>query len=271
MTFNIIRTKRHLHRPFFHFRGLLKRSLLVLLAICLITAGILADHVVSVSITGPSTVAAETTSGVANATAATIDQATERAYAIAGKSVVYIVSQGVGTGSGIIYDASGDVVTNDHVIDAATGISVTLQNGKSYSATVVGADTVDDLAVIHINASNLTPAHFASAGSYHVGEAVLAIGNPLGLKGSVTSGLISGLKRVEQEQNGASISDAIQTSAPINPGNSGGALVALDGTVVGIPTLEQTTSQDGTTTQNIGFAIPSDRVVSIANQIIGTG
>jgi S1-C subfamily serine protease len=177
----------------------------------------------------------------------------------------------VGSGSGIIYDTNGDIVTNDHVVDGATKLTVTLNNGKSYDATVVGTDKSDDLAVIRIHASGLTAAHFASVGSYSVAQTVLAIGSPLGLKQSVTSGLISGLHRVEQEPNGAYISDAIQTSAAINPGNSGGALVTLTGTVVGIPTLEQTSSTDGTTTQDIGFAIPSERVVLIANQLIQSG
>jgi S1-C subfamily serine protease len=185
--------------------------------------------------------------------------------------VVYILSQGVGSGSGIIYDTNGDIVTNDHVVDGATKLTVTLNNGNSYDATIVGTDTSDDLAVIRIHASGLTAAHFASAGSYSVAQTVLAIGSPLGLKQSVTSGLISGLHRVEQEPNGTYLSDAIQTSAAINPGNSGGALVTLSGTVVGIPTLEQTSSTDGTSTQDIGFAIPSERVVLIANQLIANG
>jgi S1-C subfamily serine protease len=246
----------------------MKRRFLVLVAACLIAVGVLADRLVSLNLDQPSTVAAATTS---NTTAASIDQATEQAYATASKSIVYITSTGVGTGSGIIYDGNGDIVTNDHVISGASSISVTLSNGKTYPATVVGTDTADDLAVIHINASNLTPATFATAGSYHIGQTVLAIGNPLDLKGSVTSGLISGLHRVEQEQNGAYLSDALQTSAPINPGNSGGALVTLNGTVVGMPTLEQTSSSSGSAAQDIGFAIPSERIVSIANQLIASG
>ena len=249
----------------------MKRRFLILLAACLIALGVLADRLVSLSLAQPTTVAAATTSSSTSTTTASIDQATEQAYATASKSIVYIVSSGVGTGSGIVYDSKGDIVTNNHVISGASSISVTLSNGKTYSATVVGTDTADDLAVIHINAANLTPATFATSGSYKIGQTVLAIGNPLDLKGSVTSGLISGLHRVEQESNGAYLSDALQTSAPINPGNSGGALVNLDGTVVGMPTLEQTSSSNGTTAQDIGFAIPSERIVSIANQIIATG
>ena len=249
----------------------MKPRLLALVAVCLIAFGVLGDRMLSLTLNQSGTAAAATTTSVTSATASAIDQATEQAYATASKSVVYIVSKGVGTGSGIIYDTKGDIVTNNHVVNGATTISVTLSDGKTYAATVVGTDAADDLAVIHINASNLTPAKFAGAGSYQVGQTVLAIGNPLDLKGSVTSGLISGLHQVEQEQNGAYLSDAIQTSAPINPGNSGGALVTLGGTGVGMPTLEQTSTSDGAAAQDIGFAIPSERIVSIANQIIASG
>jgi putative serine protease PepD len=252
----------------------MKRRLFSLFAACLIALGVLGDRVLSANFSAPSQVVAATTSNVTTAdttSAATIDTATQDAYSTASQSVVYILSAGVGSGSGIIYDANGDIVTNDHVVAGATKLTVTLNNGKTYNATIVGTDQSDDLAVIRINASGLTPAHFATAGSYEVAQTVLAIGSPLGLKQSVTSGLISGLHRVEQEPNGAYISDAVQTSAAINPGNSGGALVTLSGTVVGIPTLEQTSSTDGTSTQDIGFAIPSERVVLIANQLIASG
>jgi S1-C subfamily serine protease len=261
----------------------MKRRLLALAAAGLIALGVLGDRVLNAATAQPAA-AAQTTShnsSPSNVTASNpaqssisssaIDAATERAYAAASPSVVYIVSQGVGSGSGVIYDSNGDIVTNDHVIDGASSITVTLKDGRTFTATVVGTDKADDLAVIRIHASGLTPAHFASAGSYQMAETVLAIGSPLGLQQTVTSGLISGLNRVEQEPNGAYIAHAIQTSAPINPGNSGGALVTLDGVVVGIPTLEQTSTGNGTAAQNVGFAIPSERVVSIANQIIASG
>lgn len=270
-------------------QNVLKRRSTALIAAGLIVLGAGVDRLAVSSFNQPGTAAAATTSNTttastssstfastsastsALASASAIDQATEKAYNTAAASVVYVVSQGVGSGSGIIYDTKGDIVTNNHVIDGATGLTVTLNNGHTYTATVVGTDRADDLAVIRIHAPNLTPARFASASGYHIAETVLAIGSPLGLQQSVTSGLISGLHRVEQEQNGAYISNAIQTSAPINPGNSGGALVALDGTVVGIPTLEQTSSSSGTSAQNVGFAIPSERVVLIARQLVATG
>jgi len=215
--------------------------------------------------------AAASTADQSSPSTSSIDSAIESAYATAEKSVVFIQNPGVGTGSGIIYDNQGDIVTNDHVISGGKSFQVTFANGKTVGATLVGSDRSDDLAVIHVSTTGLAPATFAPAGSYRVAETVLAIGSPLGLEQSVTSGLISGLNRTEQEPNGAYIPDAIQTSAPINPGNSGGALVSLNGDVVGIPTMVQTSDANNAAVQDIGFAIPSSRVTFIANQIISDG
>jgi S1-C subfamily serine protease len=260
----------------------MKRIFLVILAVALLALGALGERVLSpggrtpaAAATPPSAPAPSDTAAFTSTTAAlssaAIDVATEHAYAVAAPSIVYVVNPGVGTGSGVIYDSRGDIVTNYHVVNGASKLSVTLNDGRVFNATVVGTDAADDLAVIHTSATNLTPAQFASAGGYKVAQSVLAVGSPLGLKQSVAFGLISGIHRVEQEPNGAYLPDALQTSAPINPGNSGGALVTLNGTVVGIPTLQQTTTQDGSTAQNIGFAIPSDRVTFVANQIITSG
>jgi S1-C subfamily serine protease len=206
-------------------------------------------------------------------TVATVDAVTERAYAAASPSVVYISNVGVDSGSGIIYDGGGSIVTNAHVVAGAQRLRVTLNSGQTYAARLIGVDRADDLAVIHINASGLPAARFAAAGSYRVAQTVLAIGSPLGLQQSVTSGLISALNRTVREPNGTYLPDAIQTSAPINPGNSGGALVTLEGTVVGIPTLEALDPQNnnGGAAQGIGFAVPSPRVIFIAHQLIATG
>jgi S1-C subfamily serine protease len=259
----------------------MKARLTLLAAAILVAAGALADHLYTTftqPVAAPSSAAqvvpASQPSTVSMTYTSAQDQATEHAYDVASPSIVYVLNQGsegTASGSGVIYDSSGDIVTNDHVVSGASTLSVTLSGGQTYKATLVGTDPVDDLAVIHISASNLVPAHFGAAGSYRMAQTVLAIGSPLGLKQSVTSGLISGLHRVEQEPSGAYLPDAIQTSAPINPGNSGGALVTLDGTVVGIPTLEQTSTSDGTAAQGIGFAIPSERVTFIANQLIASG
>ncbi|HEX8918194.1 MAG TPA: trypsin-like peptidase domain-containing protein [Chloroflexota bacterium] len=262
----------------------MKRLLILLAAASLIVLGAFGEHLLNSGTPGQAAAAkARTTvntsvetasyapSTSASISAAAIDSATEHAYAVASQSVVYVSNVGVGTGSGVIYDTQGDIVTNEHVVQGASTLKVTLANGQTYSATLVGTDAADDLAVIRIHASGLTPATFAGNGTFHVAQTVLAIGSPLGLKNSVTSGLISGLGRVEQEPNGAYLPNAIQTSAPINPGNSGGALVTLNGVVVGMPTLEQTASSNGTSAQAIGFAVPSTRITAIANQIIASG
>lgn len=260
----------------------MKRFFLLVLAAMLVALGALAERTLnpggSAASTSPTAVpapVAANTPSFSSTTAAlsssAIDAATEHAYAVAAPSIVYVVNPGVGTGSGVVYDSKGDIVTNYHVVNGASKLSVTLNDGRVFSASLVGTDAADDLAVIRISASNLTPATFAAAGGYRVAQGVLAVGSPLGLKQSVAFGLISGIHRVEQEPNGAYLPDALQTSAPINPGNSGGALIALSGTVVGIPTLQQTSTDNGSAAQNIGFAIPSDRVTFVANQIIASG
>jgi S1-C subfamily serine protease len=260
----------------------MNRLVLILAALVLLLVGALTQRTTGLmgapaasaaaKSTAPTTTGtSSTTSTASGSTAAATNAPILRAYAAVNPAVVYVVSQGVGSGSGVIYNTSGDIVTNNHVISGASSIRVTLSTGKTYPAHLVGTDAADDLAVIKISAPSLTPAHFAATGSYQVGDTVLAIGSPLGLQDSVTSGLISGLNRVEQEPVGSYIPNAIQTSAPINPGNSGGALVGLNGTVVGIPTLVQTSAGNGVPAQDVGFAIPSSRVTFVAGQIIATG
>jgi S1-C subfamily serine protease len=260
----------------------IKRIVNPLLAMSLVAGGVVADRAWSATSTSAAADTASASASTASQTSAATsrtgaatssDAAIERAFATASPSVVYVDNVGVGTGSGVIYDSTGDIVTNAHVVSGAQKVTVTLNNGKTYAARIVGTDTADDLAVIHINATGLSAAHFASAGSYQVAQTVLAIGSPLGLQQSVTSGLVSALNRTVQESNGAYLPNAIQTSAPINPGNSGGALVDLNGDVVGIPTLEATDPQNnnGGAAQGIGFAVPSSRVTYIAHQIIASG
>jgi putative serine protease PepD len=188
-----------------------------------------------------------------------------------GPSVVLIqTSQGLG--SGIVFDANGDVVTNAHVVEGASSFQVTLADGKRYPARLVGSFAADDLAVLHIDAGGLHPAGFAGSAKLEVGDVALAIGNPLGLQSSVTEGIVSALGRTVNEDNGVALPNVIQTSAPINPGNSGGALVDLQGQVIGIPTLAATDPQlGGGAAAGIGFAIPSDTVRDIAGQLISQG
>ena len=185
-------------------------------------------------------------------------------------SVVQIQTS-AGLGSGIVYDTSGDIVTNAHVVGSYTSFTVTLTTGKSYPGTLVGLYLPDDIAVIHVSATGLAPATFGDSSALAVGDFVLAIGNPLGLGTSVTEGIVSALNRQVSEPNGYALPDVIQTSAAINPGNSGGALVDLSGHVVGIPTLAATDPQIGGSAPGIGFAISSNRAKLIADQLITSG
>ena len=190
-------------------------------------------------------------------------------------SVVQISTSG-STGSGVVYDSSGDIVTNAHVIGTATSVTVREPAGdKQTTATVIGTFAPDDLAVIRVqsDASSLKPAAFANSNNVQVGQIVLAMGNPLGLTDSVTQGIVSATGRTVGEGSGspAIITDAIQTSAPINPGNSGGALVNLNDQVIGIPTLAAQLPGQGGAAPGIGFAIPSDTVRDIAGQLIKDG
>ena len=184
---------------------------------------------------------------------------------------VVLIETNAGLGSGVIYDNKGDIVTNAHVVGTSTTFKVTLSNGKSYTGALVGSYTPDDIAVVKISATGITPAVFGDSSKLQVGDVVLAMGNPLGLQSSVTEGIVSALSRQVSEPSGNTLPDVIQTSAAINPGNSGGALVDLQGEVVGIPTLAATDPQLGGSAPGIGFAISSNRARVIADQLIATG
>ncbi|MFL5961604.1 MAG: S1C family serine protease [Gaiellaceae bacterium] len=180
--------------------------------------------------------------------------------------------QGSGTaqGTGFIYDTKGDVVTNDHVISGSSSVSVKLSDGSTYKATVVGSDPSTDLAVLHIDApsSKLVPLALGDSSKVSIGDGVVAIGNPFGLDGSVTSGIVSALNREIVAPDDTPIEGAIQTDAAINHGNSGGPLFDLQGKVIGVTSQIQSDSggNDG-----VGFAVPSNIVSSIVTQLISTG
>jgi S1-C subfamily serine protease len=181
---------------------------------------------------------------------------------------------GSAIGSGVIIDGRGYIVTNNHVVNGAQTVEVVLYDGTHLSAQVAGTDPADDLAVIKVTPpkNGLTTVKLGDSSKLTVGQDVLAIGNPLGITQTVTNGIISALGRnVSEGQGGATLPDAIQTDAPINPGNSGGALVDLQGNLVGIPTLTAIDPEFNTPANGVGFAIPSNRVAFIAQQIISTG
>jgi putative serine protease PepD len=216
------------------------------------------------------TAAAQPTPAADPTGATGLQSAFQQVVRTAGPSVVQIQSSS-GLGSGIVVDARGDIVTNAHVVGRDRSFQVTLPNGQARRATLVGAYTPDDLAVIDAEGNGFAPATFANSSQLHVGDIVLAVGNPLGLRSSVTQGIISALGRTVTEPGGASIPGAIQTSAAINPGNSGGALVDLQGHVVGIPTLTVSDPEIGGSAAGIGFAIASNTVTDIAGQLIRYG
>jgi putative serine protease PepD len=175
---------------------------------------------------------------------------------------------GQGLGSGVIIDKRGYIITNNHVIDGAQQIEVKLSSGKTLPAKLVGTQPSDDLAVLKISPNNipLTVVPLGDSSQLKVGQEVLAIGNPLGITQTVTSGIVSALGRTVD-----SIPNAIQTDAPINPGNSGGALVNMQGQLIGIPTATAIDPEFRTPANGVGFAIPSNRVQFIAPQLINNG
>ena len=205
--------------------------------------------------------------------------------AVAAKVLPSVVSirvsgpQGSAEGSGVVLDSDGMILTNNHVVEGAGGptdYTVTFSNGSNAEAQVVGTDPATDLAVIQVSGvEDLQPATFAAADSLDVGDGVLAIGSPLGLEGSVTSGIVSALHRsvnlgAAQDGTASILPDAIQTDAAINPGNSGGALVDLAGRVVGINTAIASLGAGGGGSGSIGlgFAIPVGQAQSVAESLM---
>lgn len=192
-------------------------------------------------------------------------------------SVVEVTSRGISKeaiGSGVILTSDGYIVTNDHVVNGYSSYTVTLSNGRSLQATLVGASPENDLAVLKISATNLQSITFADSSKVQVGQFAIAIGNPLGLENSATFGIVSALNRTASEAPdgpAGTLTGLIQTSAAINPGNSGGALVDLQGQLIGIPTLGAAENQTGTPANDIGLVIPSNQVKTVTDQIIHQG
>lgn len=189
------------------------------------------------------------------------------------------VKDGIGAGSGAVIDDKGHIVTNNHVVDGAQQISVTLSNGQMYSAKVVGTDTTADLAVIILEnpPSDLKPVQYADSDKLAVGENVMAIGNPLGYENTATTGIVSALNRpvsvMDESNNNPVVTNAVQLDAAINPGNSGGPTFNAAGQVIGINSsiASMATSQSEAGSIGIGFAIPSNLVKRISEEIINDG
>ncbi|GAC1432512.1 MAG: trypsin-like peptidase domain-containing protein [Terriglobales bacterium] len=172
-----------------------------------------------------------------------------------------------GQGSGFIIDKEGHILTNYHVIANARQVEVTLHNRKKLPATVVGTDRSHDLAIIQIKEPNLTPMVLGDSRNLQVGQKVYAIGNPFGLSGTLTRGIVSSIRSV-QEPDGMTIDEAIQTDAAINPGNSGGPLLNWHGEVIGINTMIASSVGQSA---GIGFAIPINTAKAVLNDLVTLG
>jgi len=183
--------------------------------------------------------------------------------------------RGEGIGSGVIYRPDGYIVTNNHVAEDATSVSVAFADGTSERASVVGTDPNTEIAVLSVDREGLPAATYDTRNTPIVGQLAVAIGSPSGFESTVTSGVVSGVGRefpVELTGGGPearALVDLIQTDAAISPGNSGGALADRDGRVIGINVAYLPPAETGA--ENIGFAIPSDTAVSVADQLIETG
>jgi putative serine protease PepD len=262
-------------------RGALRTGMLAVMSLILVLifgVGLFAGW--QFSRTGSTTALASGSSSTATAQTATatstVQAEQEAAIAKVEPAVVQInvtTSGSSAIGSGVIVDTRGYIVTNNHVVSGAQSIDVVLYDGTHVSAQVVGTDAADDLAVLKITTTKkLTAVTIGDSSKLQVGQDVLAIGNPLGITESVTSGIVSALNRtVTESQGGATISNAIQTDAPINPGNSGGALIDLQGKLVGIPTLGAIDTEFNTPANGVGFAIPSNVVATVVQRIIANG
>ena len=195
-------------------------------------------------------------------------------YQASKDSVAYITT-GSGTGSGFVVSSDGYIVTNAHVIEGANGqIKAKVGDGKTLDAKLVGEDASTDLALLKVSATNLKALQLADSSSVEVGDDAYAIGNPFGLDRTLTVGVVSALQREISSPNGFSIDDVIQTDAAINPGNSGGPLFNAQGQVIGVNSqIESTGSSSGGQAGNvgIGFAIPSNTVKTIIDQLRATG
>jgi len=173
-------------------------------------------------------------------------------------------------GSGWVYNSNGDIVTNDHVVQGAKSISVQFWNGKTYKATLVGADPSTDVAVVRVSApdSQLFPLNVGDSSKLEVGDGVVAIGSPFGLSETVTSGIVSALHRSIEGLTHFTIPDSIQTDAAINHGNSGGPLLDTEGNVVG---MNSQIRSDSGGNEGVGFAIPANTIQSVVSQLISSG
>jgi S1-C subfamily serine protease len=218
------------------------------------------------------TTKAVATSTASSSTGTSIQSQQEAAIATIEPAVVELkvtTAQGGQIGSGVIIDSNGDIVTNNHVVSGEQSIQVLLSNGSTEQAQLVGTNAANDLAVVRIAPfAHMTVAQLGDSSKLVVGQEVLAVGNPLGITETATQGIVSALNRSVTESAGTTLSNTIQTDAALNPGNSGGALVNLQGQLIGIPTLGAVNTETNTTANGVSFAIPSNLVKTVVQQIL---
>lgn len=186
-------------------------------------------------------------------------------------SITCALENGISSGTGVVLSSNGYLVTNCHVVSGARAIEVRLTDDRVFPAALVGADAVSDLAVLYVEAEDLTPAEFGSSDAIRVGDAVAAIGDPLGveLRGTMTNGIVSAINR--NLSTGGRTMTLIQTNAALNSGNSGGPLINCYGQVIGINTMKIGAFVDDAGVEGLGFAIPSTTVKEIVDQLIAQG
>ncbi|EGD40278.1 putative heat shock protein HtrA [Nocardioidaceae bacterium Broad-1] len=240
-----------------------RRTLTLTLAAAVL-AGAAAGGGVAIGITSPDPVRDALPVPAPGPQGAAPTNATEAAAQRILPSVVQ-VRAGRGTGSGVAIDGVGHVVTNAHVVEGSDSVSLVLADGSSTAGRVIGSDERNDIAVIATDPNAVRPATIGQSGNLRIGQPVIAVGSPLGLNGTVTSGIVSSPHR-----SSGSSPEMIQTDAAINPGNSGGPLVDLDGRVVGINTSIATLGGPSGNI-GIGFAVPIDRVRTVAQALISQG
>ncbi len=219
-----------------------------------------------------STSATTTTVTTASTSSTATETQQEAAIAAVEPGVVELkvtTAQGEQIGSGVIIDSKGDIVTNDHVVSGEDSIVAVLSNGNTEQAQLIGTDASDDLAVVRITPfANMTVVQIGDSSTLKVGQEVLAIGNPLGITETATSGIVSALNRSIAESTSVTLTNAIQTDAALNPGNSGGALINLQGQLVGIPTLGAVNTETNTAANGVSFAIPSSTIQTVVQHIL---
>lgn len=245
----------------------------IVIAVMLVAAGFALGTMLMTSSAGVAPSAAQITVSSQNSQLSTTEQSYAAVYERVSPSVVAInveTRTGASSGSGFVVDTQGHIVTNYHVIEGATEIEVNFLDGTIVRATVTGTDPDSDLAVIKVelSADRLSPVTFGISDNLVVGQQVVAIGSPFGQRWTMTAGIVSALDRAIEGFSEFRIGGVIQTDAPINPGNSGGPLINLSGEVVGVNSqiYSETRSNAG-----IGFAVPSDLVSRVAQELINKG